>query len=146
MAASKYDQLRRDIIINSDVYGGKIRPEILGAGYGFEGILGIPGLQTVEDIDKAYAAGAGVVDKLIDIADVPLRNITSGASNVGLVASGYSNAPIKEQYMDAMPIEFSHPILPSSIDPTNFELELNTGRKVNPLYAALNPNYEFNER
>ena len=146
MAASKYDQLRRDIVINSDVYGGKIRPEILGAGYGFEGILGIPGLQTVDDIDKAYAAGAGVVDKLIDIADVPLRNITSGASNVGLVASGYSNAPIKEQYMDAMPIEFSHPILPSSIDPTNFELELNTGRKVNPLYAALNPNYEFNER
>ena len=146
MAASKYDQLRRDIIINADIYGGQARPEILGAGYGFEGILGIPGLQTADDIEKAYAAGAGVVSSLLDLDDVPLRNITSGTSNIGLVASGYSNAPIAESYMDAMPIEFSHPILPSSVDPNNFELELNTGRKVNPLYAALNPNYEFNER
>ena len=146
MAASKYDQLRRDIIINADIYGGQTKPEILGAGYGFEGILGIPGLQTADDIEKAYAAGAGVVSSLLDLDDVPLRNITSGTSNIGLVASGYSNAPIAESYMDAMPIEFSHPILPSSVDPNNFELELNTGRKVNPLYAALNPNYEFNER
>jgi len=146
MAASKYDQLRRDIIINADIYGGQAKPEILGAGYGFEGILGIPGLQTADDIEKAYAAGAGVVSSLLDLDDVPLRNITSGTSNIGLVASGYSNAPIAESYMDAMPIEFSHPILPSSVDPNNFELELNTGRKVNPLYAALNPNYEFNER
>ena len=146
MAASKYDQLRRDIIINADIYGGQAKPEILGAGYGFEGILGIPGLQTADDIEKAYAAGAGVVSSLLDLDDVPLRNITSGTSNIGLVASGYSNDPITESYMDAMPIEFSHPILPSSVDPNNFELELNTGRKVNPLYAALNPNYEFNER
>ena len=146
MAASKYDQLRRDIIINADIYGGQTKPEILGAGYGFEGILGIPGLQTADDVEKAYAAGAGVVSSLLDLDDVPLRNITSGTSNIGLVASGYSNAPIAESYMDAMPIEFSHPILPSSVDPNNFELELNTGRKVNPLYAALNPNYEFNER
>ena len=146
MAASKYDQLRRDIIINADIYGGQAKPEILGAGYGFEGILGIPGLQTADDIEKAYAAGAGVVSSLLDLDDVPLRNITSGTSNIGLVASGYSNSPIAESYMDAMPIEFSHPILPSSVDPNNFELELNTGRKVNPLYAALNPNYEFNER
>ena len=87
MAASKYDQLRRDIIINADIYGGQTKPEILGAGYGFEGILGIPGLQTADDIEKAYAAGAGVVSSLLDLDDVPLRNITSGTSNIGLVAS-----------------------------------------------------------
>ena len=46
MAVTKFDQLHRDIIINSDIYGGVKKPKILGAGYGFEGISGIPGLQS----------------------------------------------------------------------------------------------------
>ena len=146
MTASPYEKLHRDIIINADIYGKSRRPRILAADYGFEGILGIPGLQTVDDIDKAYIAGAGVINDLIDVEDVPLRNITSGVSNIGLMASGYSDSQITETYMDALPIEFSHPVLPSSLDPKNFVLKLNTGRTVTPLYAALNPNYEFNER
>ena len=146
MAVTKFDQLHRDIIINSDIYGGVKKPKILGAGYGFEGISGIPGLQSSEDIENAVLAGAGVVAQLVDQENIPLRNVTSGTSNSGIFAAGFSNAPVKETFMDAMPIEFSHPILPSSIDPNNFEIKLNTGLTVNPLYAALNPNYEFNER
>ena len=146
MTASPCEKLHRDIIIKADIYGKSRSPRILAADYGFEGILGIPGLQTVDDIDKAYIAGAGVINDLIDVEDVPLRNITSGVSNIGLTASGCSDSQITETYMDALPIEFSHPVLPSSLDPKNFELKLNTGRTVTPLYATLNPNHEFNER
>ncbi|MFM7674446.1 MAG: hypothetical protein ACKO5F_02410 [Synechococcus sp.] len=45
-----------------------------------------------------------------------------------------------------MPIEFSHPVLPSTVLPQNFRITLNTGEVVTPLYVAQNPNYDFNER
>ena len=145
---SKYDQLHRDIIISSDIYGGlNQNPRILAAGYGFEGIQGIPGLNSVENIELAIEAGAGVVAPLIDQPGVPLRNITSGISLLAVSAgAGFSDKPALEPFMDAMPIEFSHPVLPSTVLPENFEIVLNTGQVVAPKYVALNPNYDFNER
>ncbi|MCT0223799.1 hypothetical protein KQ310_01225 [Synechococcus sp. CS-1328] len=145
---SSYDQLRRDIVIAADIYGGSDQaPRILAASYGFEGIQGIPGLLSENDINLAYAAGAGVVQELVgrDPA-APLRNITSGVSRVGLVAAGFSAAPVPDTFMDAMPIEFSHPVLPSTVLPQNFRITLNTGEVVTPLYVAQNPNDDFNER
>ena len=53
MPASRFDQLHRDIIINSEIHGGVKKPKILGAGYGFKGINGIPGLLSSEDIENA---------------------------------------------------------------------------------------------
>lgn len=145
---SKYDQLHRDIVISSDIYGGLNRkPRILAAGYGFEGIQGIPGLNSVDNIELAIKAGAGVVAPLIDLPDVPLRNITSGISLLAVSAgAGFSDKPVLDPFMDAMPIEFSHPVLPSTVLPENFEIVLNTGQVVMPKYVALNPNYDFNER
>ncbi len=145
---SSYDQLRRDIVIAADIYGDPLgAPRILAASYGFEGIQGIPGLLSENDIALAYAAGAGVVQPLVGLDPAaPLRNITSGASRVGLVAAGFSATPVPETFMDAMPIEFSHPVLPSTVVPQNFRITLNTGEVVTPLYVAQNPNYDFNER
>ncbi len=145
---SKYDQLHRDIVIYSDIYGSsKKQPQILAASYGFEGIQGVPGLNSVEDIERAVARGAGVVASQIPLPNAPLRNITSAISLIAVGAgAGFSDAPVTETYMDAMPIEFSHPVLPSTVLPENFEIELNTGELITPNYVALNPNYEFNER
>lgn len=145
---SKYDQLHRDIVIYSDIYGSqKKQPRILAAGYGFEGIQGVPGLNSVNDIKRATAAGAGIVASQIPLPNAPLRNITSAISLLAISAgAGFSNKPVTETFMDAMPIEFSHPVLPSTVLPQNFEIELNTGEIVQPNYVALNPNYEFNER
>ena len=57
---SNYAQLHRDIVIRADVYGGSSsQPRILAAGYGFEGITGIPGLLTENQLSLAVAAGAG---------------------------------------------------------------------------------------
>jgi len=48
--------------------------------------------------------------------------------------------------VDGMPIVFSWPAIPSSIDATDIEVTLNTGEKVNPDVLSLNPNTELNER
>src|SRR3546814_1576294 len=45
-----------------------------------------------------------------------------------------------------MPIEFSWPLLPRTVSPTDIQLVLNTGEVVTPELAALNPNYDYNER
>ena len=145
---SAYDQLHRDIVIRADIYGGKdAAPKILAASSGFRGIIGIPGLLTESQIGLAAAAGAGVVGELLgrDPA-APLRNITTGSSVIGIQLGGFSAAQATETLMDAMPIEFSHPVLPSTVLPQNFRIHLNTGEIVTPLYAAQNPNYDLNER
>lgn len=145
---STYAQLHRDIVIGADIYGGaSSTPRILAAGYGFEGIQGIPGLLTVNQIPLAIAAGAGVVGELVGVDPAaPLRNVTSGAAPVGIQVEGFSDSSITQTFMDAMPVEFSHPVLPSTVLPQNFRVRLNTGDVVTPLYVAQNPNYDFNER
>ncbi len=142
---SAFQQLHRDIIINADVYA--TRPQILAAGYGFEGIISVPGLLNERQIQLAYSAGAGVVrENLGRDPAAPLRNITSAASPIGLVLTGFTDELPTQTFMDAMPIEFSHPIRPSTLSPDDFRIVLNTRELVTPLYAALNPNYDYNER
>lgn len=145
---SAYDQLHRDIVISSDIYGGvDSAPKILAASSGFRGISGIPGLLTENQIGLAAAAGAGIVGELLGLDPAaPLRNITDGANVISVQLGGFSNAPATETFMDAMPIEFSHPVLPSTVLPQNFRIHLNTGEIITPLYAAQNPNYDFNEK
>ncbi|MFL0736329.1 MAG: hypothetical protein AB8B39_04595 [Prochlorococcus sp.] len=145
---STYEQLHRNIVINADIYGGvDSDPKILAAGYGFEGIIGIPGLLSENQIRLAKAHGAGVIQSLVGLnTTAPLRNITSGVAPVAIKLSGFSRKRPTQTYMDAMPIEFSHPILPSTVQPENFRIHLNTGEIVTPLYVAQNPNYDFNER
>lgn len=144
---STYEQLHRNIVINADIYGGvDSDPKILAAGYGFEGIMGIPGLLSENQIRLAKAHGAGVIQSLVGLnTPAPLRNITSGGAPVAIKLSGFSRKRPTQTYMDAMPIEFSHPILPSTVQPENFRIHLNTGEIVTPLYVAQNPNYDFNE-
>lgn len=145
---SSYDQLHRNIVIRADIYGGaNSTPRILAAGLGFEGITGIPGLLSENQIGLAEAAGAGVVRELLGLDPAaPLRNITSGVSPAGVQIAGFSNDTVTQTFMDAMPIEFSHPLLPSTVLPENFRIHLNTGEVVTPLYVAQNPNLDFNER
>ena len=116
---SSYDQLHRNIVIRADIYGGaKSPPRILAAGLGFEGITGIPSLLSEAQINLAEAAGAGVVQELLGLDPAaPLRNITSGTAPAGVQLGGFSNAMATQTFMDAMPIEFSHPLLPSTVLP-----------------------------
>ena len=145
---SAYDQLHRNIVIRSDIYGGiDSKPRILAASSGFRGIISIPGLSGSNGIERANAAGAGIVAELVDRDPAaPLRNITSGTPITGVQGAGFSNSMSSETLMDAMPIEFSHPVLPSTVLPQNFRIHLNTGEIVTPLYVAQSPNNDLNER
>ena len=145
---SAYDQLHRNIVIRSDIYGGiNKKPRILAASSGFRGIIGIPGLLGPNGITLAGEAGAGIVAELVNRDPAaPLRNITSAGAVAGVQAGGFSNSAATETFMDAMPIEFSHPVLPSTVLPQNFRIHLNTGEIVTPLYVAQNPNNDLNER
>lgn len=135
-------QLQRDVLINADLWTDK--PEILAANFGFEGIIGIPGLMGVDDLSRAAAAGAGVnLDWAALNPAPPLRNLTSATGVIGVAVAGFGATP---QFADAMPIEVSWPLLPSSVSPDNIAITLNTGEIVKPIAAALNPNYDYNER
>jgi len=145
---SAYDQLHRNIVIRADIYGGiNSKPRILAASSGFRGIIGIPGLLGPDGITLASEAGAGIVAELVNLNPAaPLRNITSAGAVTGVQAGGFSNSAATETFMDAMPIEFSHPVLPSTVLPQNFRIHLNTGEVITPLYVAQNPNNDLNER
>ncbi len=137
-----YVELQRDVILNADLWTAQ--PEILAAGYGFEGISAVPGMLTVDDLNLAIAAGAGVnLDYAASDPTAPVRNLTSAPSPLGVSIGGFGGTP---SLQDAMPIEFSWPLLPSTVDPTDIAITLNTGEVVTPEVAALNPNYDFNER
>jgi hypothetical protein len=47
---------------------------------------------------------------------------------------------------DGLPVEFSWPIRPSTLDPTDFRITFNTGPTVVPELASIHPNTEYNER
>ena len=137
-----YIDLQRDVVVNAELWTGS--PEILTADFAFEGIMGIPGLQNAADLGLAVAAGAGVNLDWAQLApEPPLRNLTSAASPLVIAAAGFGGAPL---YRDAIPMVFSWPLLPSSVRPDTIAITLNTGAVVVPDVAALNPNYDLNER
>ncbi len=124
----------QDILINADLWSDT--PEILSAGYGFEGIIGVPGNQ--QDV---IAAG-GAWQEIPGYDNPPYRAQTSSATPVQ-VAFSYG-FPVN--YADAIPVVFSWPVLPSTVHPEAFRITLNTGQTVTPLVASIVPNLEYNER
>jgi hypothetical protein len=128
-----YQSLMDDRLINADLWGDT--PEILSANYGFEGIEGV-----AQGESNVIAAG-GAWENII----------TSGASNAAYttastpsdVAFGFG---YETNYADAMPICFSWPVLPSTVNPSDFLLTLNTGQTVQPEVASINPNFLYNKR
>ncbi len=143
-APTAYDLLMQDILINADYW--EMEPRIMGAGLGFTGINGIPGL-TVDDLELtknlAQLAGASWSTPKCGADEVPtLANYTSAATPEN-IQTGFGALTY---YADGYPMEFSWPVLPATVDPTDFELTLNTGAKVMPLVASIIPNSEYNER
>lgn len=131
-----YLLLKQDILIEADIW--RDEPEILAANYAFEGIIGVP------QNEGAVRAAGGTWMKLPEaIAEnAPARAFTTSSSSLGTAATyGY---PVS--HADAMPIVFSWPVLPSTVDPTDFEIHLNDGSVVTPNVASIFPNIEYNER
>ncbi|MDB5339779.1 MAG: hypothetical protein JWN70_5398 [Planctomycetaceae bacterium] len=138
-----YELLREDVLTNADYYSDT--PEILGASLGFTHILGVPGLSGTTSTDEALARAAGGSWETLSspsASTASQRAYTSDASVPG-IASNYGY-PVK--YTGGFPIEFSWPVLPSTVAGSDFRVTLNTGQVVTPLAASITPNFEYNER
>jgi hypothetical protein len=141
--SASYQTLQQDVLINADYWESE--PRILGAGLGFTEIIGVPGLAS-SNLDRqkqAVLEAGGAWEMLTTTAStIALRAYTSAASPTN-VAFGYG-WPV--EFCDGFPIEFSWPVLPSTVDASDFRVVLNDGTVVTPRVASIEPNFEYNER
>lgn len=138
-----YLTLREDVLTNADYWEDE--PRILGAGLGFTDIIGIPGLSS-SDLNtqrlSVLDAGGAWNTVVTTVNPIPQRAYTSAVTPSG-VANNYG-WPV--QYCDGLPIEFSWPVRPSTVDARDFRVHLNDGTVVTPKVASVTPNLEYNER
>lgn len=139
-----YEILRQDVIINADIWARK--PEMMAAGLGFTGIVGVPNLSTSNvTLSKTLAVLAGGTWNSVHCASgqtPPLSSYTSASTPAG-VRSYYGE---NVYYSDGLPVEFSWPILPSTLDANDFRVTLSNGTSVTPQVTSIWPNFEYNER
>ncbi len=138
-----YKLLKKNVLINADYYSNT--PQILGASLGFTHILGVPGLSGTTTADELRARSAGGAWETLSsptASSASMRAYTSDAALSGIATNyGY---PVK--YTDGFPIEFSWPVLPSTVAGNDFRVVLNTGQVITPLAASITPNLDYNER
>lgn len=136
-------QLKQDVLKNADMWDPE--PKMLAAGLGFTNIIGVPGINAtdLETAEQLVRDAGGTWMANLDCETTPgLGDYTSAVSPAGVAfAWGYPAV-----FYDGLPVEFSWPVRPSTVDGSNFLVHLNTGEKVVAPLAALNPNYEYNER
>lgn len=120
-----------DRLIEADLFSE--RPEIMSAGYGFEGIIGVRGGEA-----EVREAGGTWNTATCTLGGEPPRRV--------LTSSVQTSVMLPVELADAMPIVFSWPIVPSTLAATDFVIHLNDGTRVTPAVSTLQPNYEYNER
>jgi hypothetical protein len=127
-----YQTLLTSPLVNADVWDNT--PKIMSANYAFEGIQAIPN-------GESFVVNAGGAWNIISTPGAAYAAFTA-AGDTATIANPYGYTVY---YDDALPICFSQPILTSTINPTVFQLTLNTGEKITPHVAALTPNFFYNE-
>ena len=136
-----YRVLMQDILINADYWTRE--PQILSASLGFTQILGVPNLSTSAEGQAANATFGGAWEVLSTTNPNPaLRAYTSSATSQGIY-NAYDTAIVGA---GGFPVVFSWPVLPSTVDGSDFEVTLNTGERIIADGASITPNLEYNER
>jgi hypothetical protein len=141
---ASYRILRQDVIINADIWAQK--PEMMAAGLGFTSIVGVPNLSTSDvGLSKTLTELAGGTWNNVHCADGQTPSLSSytSASTPSGVRSYYGQ---DVYYSDGLPVEFSWPILPSTLDADDFKVGLSNGTSVAPQVTSIWPNFEYNER
>ncbi|MCK9510991.1 MAG: DUF4214 domain-containing protein [Pigmentiphaga sp.] len=127
--------------LGADYYGAD--PRIITANYGFEGYMGVPGLDGIDAASREAAFAANIAWQELDPAlDAAARAYYSAVGYDNFLAL-YGVAALQG---DTIPVVFSHPVLGNTVDPAAFRITLNTGETVTPLTASFLPNTEYNER
>lgn len=136
--------VREDRLVNADMWDTE--PRMMAAGLGFTNIIGIDDLST-DDLEGSrtrvhLAGGAWNIPSCAPDQEPALATYTSAATPEA-VKTTYGD---EVYYSDGLPIEFSWPVLPSTVDADDFRVNLNNGTSVQPQVAAAWPNFEYNER
>jgi len=132
------DQLFDGALKEADYWSDE--PGILSAGMGFEGIIGWPEVNE-ETVREAGGSWYGSV-MCTNGEDPPAGAYTSTVSTAGIELFYKGTA----EDDDGLPIVFSWPVATETVDLTDFQFTLNTGKIVFPNSAGLLPNWELNER
>ncbi len=133
--------LQTPINYNADIFAAT--PAIVTANYGFDGYMGVPGLTGTGPNDRAIAAFYNVAWESLDPALGAAQRAYTSAVSTDSISSVYG---VDLLLADTIPVVFSNPVLPTTVNPTDFLITLSDGSQVNPLTAAFLPNLEFNER
>lgn len=139
--AAQASSLLTPIIYNADLFANDL--QWFTGNYGFDGYLGVPGLQSANA--QQAAADFNVAWETVNPdLNPPLRALTSAGSVVGSTASYGTNLLLA----DTMPLVFSYPVLPTTLngDGSDFLVTVNDGTQVTPQAAGFLPNLEYNER
>lgn len=138
---TKSSTLNTSIIYAADYFSDT--PSILTANYGFEGYMGVQGLNGTGAAAQRAAFAGNVSYESLD----PSLQASSRAyySAVGELGFAYTYEVVANA-ADTIPVVFSHPIWPPSVTPAAFAVTMNTGAVVTPLAASFLPNSEYNER
>ena len=132
---AQYEDLMQDVVIAADLWSAQ--PEILSAAFGFEGIIGVAPFEFA-----VRAAGGTWIQMPPGTSQPPLRSLTSAAPVLAIPPIFGTSAT----QTDAMPIVFSWPVLPSTVQPSDFLVHLSDGTSVSPAGVSIAPCQEFNER
>jgi hypothetical protein len=117
-------------------------PAILGAGMGFDNIIGLP---QIDEATVRKAGGSWYGSLTCTSGEEPTDGNRTSAAPAGNLYQAYVGGR-DVSYDDGLPVEFSWPVATETVDPTDFEFTLNTGETVFGHAAGLNPNWELNER
>ena len=138
---NKSSTLNTSIIYAADVFSDT--PSILTANYGFEGYMGVKGLNGTGASAQAAAYAGNVSYEALDPnLQAPSRAYYSAVGDLGF-AYTYD---VVANSADTIPVVFSHPVWPPSVTTAAFAITMNTGAVVTPLAASFLPNSEYNER
>ena len=130
-----YNLYNSDIIVNANLYSDK--PEILSAG-GFS-FLQSGLILDIENVNEIQ----GNWNKNLNINSDPIRAITSSGDPRGYYSTVFPTLGYK---FDNIPVCFSFPILPSSVDISQFYITLSNGIITKPIIFSFSPNSKLNEK
>ena len=133
--------LDTNFTLSADYFGNQ--PRIVTANYGFDGYMGVAGLQGTGADARAAAYQYGIAWQLIDPTLGALPRAYSSAMGDSAFQSTYGFSALRQ---DTIPVVFSHPLLGDTLSPQSFRILLNTGEIVTPITSSFSPNSEFNER
>ena len=141
--STKLASLFTPINYSADIFNST--PGIITANYGFDGYIGVPGMPNTDSESQAAALKFNVAWEYID----PSLNLNAGqrayTSGADFEASESANG-VAMLLDDTIPVVFSMPVLPTTVNTTDFAVTLNDGSVVTPVVVAMTPNLEFNER